>query len=85
MPELLSVLNAIYEKEKRYNKFMASIQGIDLDSSENKNNQEEEVVTLEDVYANAMRKAGASYSESEAIRQGFTPDMGIAYEVIGDV
>jgi hypothetical protein len=86
MPELLSTLKAIYEKEHRNNRFMAAIQGIDIDNENASDSRmieaESEAVTLEEVYSRAIKKLGGSENESEAIKHGFTPDMGLDYEVM---
>lgn len=44
--ELLATLKAIREKENRHNKFLAAIQGVDLDE------EKEDITTLKGIHAN---------------------------------
>lgn len=83
MPELLITLKGIYEKEHRINKFMAALQGVDIDEG-SKKETETAATTIEDVYARVAKRLGANENESEAIKQGFTPEMGLSYEIIRD-
>ena len=83
MPELVATLKAIYEAESRRNKFLAMVNGIDVESSENK--EEEKPVTFQEIQARAMAKLTGDITQAKAIEYGFTPDMGLSYEVIGDV
>lgn len=98
MPELLAVLGAIYEKEKRHNTFMAAIQGIDInkdaDSGIDKNEPHPDMVmptnidgparTMQDIYAKVAKRLGGSDEQVGAMSMGFTPDMGTGYEVWQD-
>lgn len=84
MPELTATLKAMYSAESRKNKFMASLQGVSLDSDDSSNNSEKQPSTLKDVQARAMeRLSGGNEKLSSAIKYGFTPDMGVAYDIIG--
>jgi len=80
MPELFMTLKALYERENRHNKFMASLQGIDLEK-EKAESQPENITTHEEVYARVARRLGASESEAGAIEHGISADLGIGYEV----
>lgn len=80
MPELLATLKAVYEKENRHNKFMAAMQGIDLD----KNNKggDEAAVTFEEVKARAIAKITGSEEMANAARYGFDKMDGTGYSLI---
>jgi hypothetical protein len=83
MPELTATLKAMYSAESRKNKFMASLQGVDLDSSSSNDNSEKQPSTLKDIQARAMaRLSGDNEKASSAVKYGFTPDMGVAYDII---
>jgi hypothetical protein len=83
MPELTATLKAMYSAESRKNKFMASLQGVNLDSDDSNNNSEKQPSTLKDIQARAMaRLSGDNEKASSAVKYGFTPDMGVAYDII---
>ena len=83
MPELTATLKAMYSAESRKNKFMASLQGVSLDSSDSNNNSEKQPSTLKDIQARAMaRLSGDNEKASSAVKYGFTPDMGVDYDII---
>jgi hypothetical protein len=85
MPELTATLKAMYNAESRKNKFMASLQGVSLesDSSQSKDSSGKQPSTLKDIQARAMeRLSGGDEKSSSAVRYGFTPDMGVAYDII---
>ncbi len=83
MPELTATLKAMYNAESRKNKFMASLQGVSLDSSDSNNNSEKQPSTLKDIQARAMaRLSGDNEKASSAVKYGFTPDMGVDYDII---
>jgi hypothetical protein len=83
MPELTATLKAMYSAESRKNKFMASLQGVSLDSSDSDDNSEKQPSTLKDIQARAMaRLSGDNEKASSAVKYGFTPDMGVAYDII---
>jgi hypothetical protein len=83
MPELTATLKAMYSAESRKNKFMASLQGVNLDSSDSDDNSEKQPSTLKDIQARAMaRLSGDNEKASSAVKYGFTPDMGVAYDII---
>lgn len=73
-------LKALYEKENRHNKFMASLQGIDLEKDKTES-VPENVTTHEEVLARVARRLGASESEAGAIEHGIPTDLGMGYEV----
>ena len=80
MPELLATLKAVYEKEGRHNKFLAAMQGIDLD----KNNKggDEGTVTFEEVKARAIAKITGDEEKANAARFGFNKSDGTEYSLI---
>jgi len=80
MPELFTTLKALYERENRHNKFMASLQGIDLGKEEG-NSDSEKVTTHEEIYARVARRLGANENDAGAIEHGIPLDMGMDYEV----
>lgn len=90
MPELLAVLNAIYEKEKRNNKFMAALQGVDIEkdapqeSKKQEDSEEEKATTMNDIYARVAARLGGSPELVEMAKLGLTPDMGTGYELWED-
>ena len=83
MPELFTTLKALYEKENRHNKFMASLQGIDLEKEKTESTSEN-VTTHEQIYARVARRLGASESEAGAIEHNIPTDLGMGYEVYRD-
>jgi hypothetical protein len=83
MPELTATLKAMYSAESRKNKFMASLQGVNLDSSDSGDTSGKQPSTLKDIQARAMeRLSGGNEKSSSAVKYGFTPDMGVAYDII---
>ena len=82
MPELIATLKAIYEKEHRHNRFMASLKGIDIDKPSSEGSSDQSVTTHEEVYARVARRLGASESTAGAIEHGIPTDMGMGYEVV---
>lgn len=80
MPELAATLNSMYETERRRQKFMAAIQGIDLDEKE-ETEVEERISTIEEIQARAVARLTGDRDMAGAISQGFTPDMGVQYKI----
>ena len=84
MPELAATLKAMYESERRRQKFMAALQGVDIDEHIDKTIDEqieESIPTIEDVKARAIARLTGDHNLAGAISQGFTPDMGVEYQV----
>lgn len=72
LPELEVILTASREKEHRYNKFMAALQGVDID----KGNQESAEAAFDRVQRRATaRLSGASEEQLEH------NDFGIEFEI----
>lgn len=82
MQELMTTLKAIYEREHRQNKFMASIQGIDIDENKTKEGADE-AVTFEEVKARAIAKMTGDQSSANAARFGFDELDGTEYSIVG--
>lgn len=84
MPELVLTLESMHKAERRKQKFMAAMQGIDLDenSSENSNSGDKKISTLEEVQARAVARLTGDQNLAGAVAAGLTPDMGIQYEIM---
>ena len=83
MPELTATLKAMYSVESRKNKFMAALQGVEMNSDDSDTLADnEKPSTFQEIQARAAAKLNASVRDVEAIRHGITPDMGIAYDII---
>jgi len=83
MPELVAILEAKNSQEYESRKFMAALQGVDLDTSDTSNNKWEEIK------ARAYSKGATSdpndilaLQGKAAERAGFGIGMGLDYEVI---
>lgn len=87
MPELLLTLESMHKTEKRKQKFMAALQGIDLDEqSETQENGEvtnKKPPTVEDIKARAVARLTGDENMAGAIAEGFTPDKGLEYKIMG--
>jgi len=86
MPELLLTLESMHKTEKRKQKFMAALQGIDLDEqSETQENSEgsKKPPTVEDIKARAVARLTGDQNMAGAIAEGFTPDKGLEYKIMG--
>lgn len=81
MPELTATLKAMYKVENRKNKFLAAMQGVDLDS-DSTSDSTDKPSTFQDIQARAMAKLTNNESVSGAAQLGLTPDMGIGYAVL---
>jgi hypothetical protein len=81
MPELIQTLESMNKKEEQNRKFLAGLQGINLDSS-----QEKEGPTFEDIQRRALgiNASGddvVSLQGSIASETGFGIGAGLGYEV----
>ena len=75
----------MYKAEERKNKFAASLAGVDMgESSEETKASGQQPSTFEEIQARALARLNGDTTSVEAIRQGFTPDLGISYAIIGD-
>ena len=77
----MTTLKAIYDKEHRQNKFMAAMQGIDID--EDKKGKDDGAVTFEEVKARAISKVTGNMEQANAARFGFDGLDGTGYSLIG--
>lgn len=84
MPELTATLKAMYKRENRNNKFIAAMQGVNLDEDSVSSDSEDKPSTFQEIQARAMQKLTGDKSKSKAIEYGFTPDLGVEYSFIGD-
>lgn len=80
MPELIATLNAVYKKEERSQRFMAAIQGIDLDKTAS---DQDKATTLQEIHARVQAKLTGDMEKAKAIEFGFTPEVGLSYSAYG--
>jgi hypothetical protein len=80
MPELVATLNAVYKREERSQKFMAAIQGIDIDKV---TNNSEKATTLQQIHARVQARLTGDLEKAKAIEYGFTPEVGLGYASYG--
>ena len=85
MPEILLTLNSIHKTERRKQKFMAALQGVDIDKEESKanSNSKNRPTTIEDVKARAVARLTGDANLAGAVAEGFTPDKGLEYKIVG--
>lgn len=82
MPELLLTLDSLQKMERRKQKFMAALQGVDIDKEEKKQ-PAKGPATLEDVKARAVARLTGDANLAGAIAEGLTPDKGLEYKIMG--
>ena len=83
MPELTATLSAMYKKESRSNKFMAQLQGVNLDDAETgSDGSDTKPLTFQEIQARAAARVTGSEELSSAIEYGFTPDLGVGYKIL---
>lgn len=82
MQELMTTLNAIYAKEHRHNKFVAAMQGVDIDDK-NKEGEDGTAVTFDEIKARALAKMSGDVSLENSARFGFDDLDGTGYSVVG--
>ena len=83
MPEILSTLDAMARVEKRKNRFMAALQGVDIDKdSEQGEYQETDVPTVEDIQARALQRLTGDKNIAGAAAAGISSDMGVEYKIV---
>ena len=80
MPELAATLNATYESERRRQKFMAALQGVDIDAQIDET-IDKRVSTLDEVKARAIARLTGDTNMAGAASQGITPEMGVVYKL----
>ena len=83
MPELVAILEAKNSQEYESRKFMAALQGVDLDTSDTSNNKWEEIKAREySKGATSDPNDILALQGKAAQRAGFGIGMGLDYEVI---
>jgi hypothetical protein len=88
MPELTLTLDAMYRAEKRKNKFLAALQGIDIDGNSDSDGNEKEgskkasLPTVEEVQARAIQRLTGDKNAAGATAAGITADMGTEYKIM---
>ena len=82
MPELTATLKAMYKVENRNNKFIAAMQGVDLDSDNTSSDSTDKPSTFQEVQARAVSKLTNNENLAGAAQLGLSPDMGIGYAVL---
>jgi translation initiation factor 1 (eIF-1/SUI1) len=86
MAELLAILVAKREKEYEERKFLAAIQGIDLDSSSSKSTNAWEDMKAR-VFSGGTAKDSSDITSLQgynAERAGFGIGMGLDYDIVSD-
>lgn len=79
----MATLNAMYKKEHRHHKFMAMLQGVNIDEG-TKTEGEDEPVTFEEIKARAALKVTGNIETANAERYGFKiEENGTAYSIVG--
>lgn len=77
----MATLSAIYQKEHRQMKFMAALQGVDID--QDKKEEGGGPVTFEEIKARAIQKITGSSEAANAARFGFDQMDGTDYTIVG--
>ena len=83
MPELLLTLDALQKMERRKQKFMAALQGIDMDKEDKKESTKNTPVSVEDIKARAIARLTGDANMAGAVAEGFTSDKGLEYKITG--
>ena len=83
MPELAATLKAIYDTENRRQKFMAALQGVDIEKDSSPAVENASVPTVEQIQARAMARLSGDQNALHAANQGIVPEMGIEYKLVG--
>lgn len=62
---------------------MAALQGVDIDEKIDKgiDDKIDNIPTVEEIQARAVARLTGDHSAAQAISQGFTPDLGVIYEI----
>lgn len=86
MPELSATLKAMYKVENRKNKFMAMMQGHDINDDDiSTDDSDAKPSTFLEVQARAMAKLTGNKEQAKALEMGFDPEEGTSYTMIGDI
>ena len=84
MQELSATLKAMYEAENRKNKFLAAMNGVELDA-DSESSDDQPATTLQDIQSRVHARLTGDKSHAKAIEYGFTAEMGLSYEMVGDL
>lgn len=80
----MATLDAMYKREHRQHKFMAMLQGIDIDEGANNGKGDDAPVTFEEVKARAALKVTGNMEVANAERYGFkSEENGTGYQIVG--
>lgn len=80
----MATLDAMYKREHRQHKFMAMLQGVDIDEGTKNGKGDDEPVTFEEVKARAALKVTGDIQTANAERYGFKPEEnGTGYQIVG--
>lgn len=89
MPELTAILKSAREKEHNHNKFLAALQGVELDDSQN---SEKRHSSFEDIKARVFSGGAAKSADDilslqgiNAQQAGFGIGMGLDYSDVKDL
>ena len=84
MPELIATLDAMARIEKRKNKFLAALQGIDIEKDQQSDgvSKTNTPSTVEEVQARAIARLTGDTNAAGAVAAGVTPEMGIQYKIM---
>jgi hypothetical protein len=82
MPELVAILEAKNNQDYENRKFMAALQGVDLDSSSSENKWEEMKARVYSKGATSNPNDILALQGAAATRAGFGIGQGLDYEVI---
>ena len=84
MPELIATLDAMARIEKRKNKFLAALQGIDIEKDQQSDgvSKTNTPSTVEEVQARAIALLTGDTNAAGAVAAGVTPEMGIQYKIM---
>ena len=78
----MATLNAMYKREHRQNKFMAMLQGVDIENEKNTEG-DGETVTFEEIKARAVKRMTGSEELANAQLYGFSEEEnGTEYTLI---
>ena len=79
----MATITAMHEREGRHNKFLAALQGVNLEG-DNQETDSEEPTSLQEIYARVNAKLSGDQSILDAANAGITEDMGLGYQVVGN-
>jgi hypothetical protein len=78
----MATITAMHEREGRHNKFLAALQGVNLEGDQATDS--EDPTSLQEIYARVNAKLTGDQSILDAANAGITEDMGLGYMVVGN-